>query len=93
MRYAARIDANQNEIVNGLRRAGVKVYILGLPLDLLTGWKGVLRILEVKDGGNTKSRRKLRPGQEKFINEWADCPVFKVENLAQAYDAHGIKVI
>ena len=43
MRYAARIDDNQNEIVSALRKAGATVRVVtqggGLP-DLLVGYQG-----------------------------------------------------
>lgn len=36
MRHAARTDANQTEIIKALKDCGVKVEIIGLPVDLLT---------------------------------------------------------
>lgn len=52
-RRAARIDANQPEIVAALRRAGASVTPLssmgkGVP-DLLVGYQGVNYLLELKD--------------------------------------------
>jgi len=52
MRRAARVDANQSEIVRALRRAGASVQHLhdvgkGCP-DLLVGWRGRNFLLEVK---------------------------------------------
>lgn len=40
MRRAARVDANQEQIVSALRGAGAYVWIIGLPVDLLVGYKG-----------------------------------------------------
>ena len=53
MRRAARIDANQPEIVDGLRKAGATVQTLatvgdGCP-DLLIGYRGKNYAAEVKD--------------------------------------------
>jgi hypothetical protein len=52
MRRAARIDPNQREIVEALRRLGCSVQPLhtvggGVP-DLLVGWRGRNFLLEVK---------------------------------------------
>ena len=40
MRYAARSDANQSEIVAALRASGASVFVLKLPVDLLVGYAG-----------------------------------------------------
>ena len=48
MRRAARVDANQQTIIEALRAAGAGVEVLGLPLDLLVSAGGRFGILEVK---------------------------------------------
>ena len=63
MRRAAKIDANQTEIVKALRQVGASVQSLastgkGCP-DLLVGFRGVNWLLEIKDGQKVKSARKL----------------------------------
>jgi len=62
MRYANRIDENQNEIVKALRKAGAYVRIIsqgdGIP-DLLVAYKGFTILMEVKDGNKPPSARKL----------------------------------
>lgn len=90
IRRASRKDANQSRIVKTLRDVGVKVYILNEPVDLLTGFQGVLRAIEIKDGSRIPSQRKLKPSQEKFMSEFQGCPIFKVENALEALAAHGI---
>lgn len=90
LRRASRKDANQSRIVKVLRDVGVKVYILNEPVDLLTGFQGVLRAIEIKDGARIPSQRKLKPSQEKFMAEFQGCPIFKVENALEALAAHGI---
>ncbi len=92
LRRASRKDANQSLIVKALRRVGVKVYVLNEPMDLLTGFGGVLRVVEIKDGARVPSQRRLKPSQEKFMSEFADCPVFKVETIGEALAAHGIEI-
>jgi len=48
MRYAARVDANQDAIVATLRAAGAYVWIIGLPVDLLVGYKNHTFLVEIK---------------------------------------------
>lgn len=65
MRRAARSDANQSEIVDALRKIGVSVEIIKLPLDLLICHKGETALMEVKtdEGGFTKV-------QAEFLSRW-----------------------
>lgn len=68
MRRAAKIDANQTEIVKTFRRLGATVLItaqLKNAFDLLVGHAGNLYIVEVKDGSKTPSQRKLSDGELK----------------------------
>lgn len=87
MRTRARKDGNQTEIVDGLRAVGVKVHVLNqadIP-DLLIGYRGRHFLLfEVKNNGRPPSARKLRPGQQKFADEWKGYPIYKVESLDEA---------
>jgi Holliday junction resolvase len=73
MRYANRIDANQNGIVDALRKAGAVVRIIsqgdGIP-DLLVGYKGYTILMEVKDGDKVPSARKLTGAEQKFFEDW-----------------------
>jgi Holliday junction resolvase len=73
MRYANRIDANQNAIVEALRKAGAVVRIIsqgdGIP-DLLVGYKGYTILMEVKDGDKVPSARKLTEAEQKFFDDW-----------------------
>lgn len=95
MRYAVhRKDANQDRIVEALEKVGVKVEILGgkgIP-DLLVGYRFNFWLFELKDGDKKPSERKLRPGQQKFAEKFAGYPVVKVETLADAFKALGIKI-
>ena len=63
MRRAARVDANQAEIVDALRSVGAAVQSLaavgrGVP-DLLVGFRGKLYLLEVKMPGEKLTPREL----------------------------------
>jgi hypothetical protein len=66
MRYAARVDQNQADIVEALRKAGAYVWIIGLPVDLLVGYKGHTFLVEVKNG----PKRRLTPLQADFFESW-----------------------
>lgn len=84
-------DANHGEITTVLERAGVTVRDLseagkGMS-DLLTCYKGVLRLIEIK---NLEGRgRRLTPMQVKFREVW---PVSIVTSAREALEAHGIQV-
>ena len=74
MRRAAKVDANQAEIVAGLRAIGATVQPLhmvgaGCP-DLLVGWRGKNYLLEVKDFNASITDRKLRPSQVEWHDGW-----------------------
>lgn len=85
---AARVDANQQEIVDALRAIGCKVYVSssfgqGFP-DLIVGHRGRLMLLEVKDGDKPPSARKLTPDQVKFHAEWTGLPLYVVDSVEAA---------
>ncbi len=61
----------------------------GFP-DLLTCHKGVLRLVEIKDGSKPPSARSLTPSQEKMRQAW---PISVVTNEQEALEAHGITVV
>ena len=74
MRRAARIDRNQPEIIEALRKLGASVQPLhnagdGIP-DLLVGFQGANFLIEVKDGERVPSARKLTPCQVQWHHEW-----------------------
>jgi len=89
MRYANRIDANQNKIVDALRGAGAYVRIIsqgdGIP-DLLVGYKGYTILMEVKDGDKVPSARKLTDAEQKFFNEWDGGMLVVVNSVQEALE-------
>ena len=92
MRRAAKVDANQTEIVKALRQVGASVQSLaatgkGVP-DLLVGFRGKNLLLEVKDGGKVKSDRKLTPDQVEWHQGWRG-HVAVVESVEQAIKVLG----
>lgn len=90
MRRAAKIDANQNEIVEALRDAGYSVCVTsvvgqGFP-DLIVGKGGIPRtnvLMELKDGSLPPSKRKLTPQQVEFHRNWQG-PICVVETVEDA---------
>lgn len=74
MRRAAKTDANQADIVAGLRTIGASVQILaavgkGCP-DLAIGYRGVNYLVEIKDGSKAPSETKLTPDQLRWHGDW-----------------------
>ncbi|MGB1215963.1 MAG: hypothetical protein ACPG4X_21530 [Pikeienuella sp.] len=72
--YAAKVDRNQPEIIEALRKAGCTVTTLarvgsGCP-DLLVGYQGRNHLLEVKDGELPPSGQKLTPWQVDWHRDW-----------------------
>lgn len=74
MRQAARVDANQSAIVKLVRSLGVTVKITsneghGFP-DTVWGCNGINYLVEIKDGNQPPSGRKLTEDEAKFHAEW-----------------------
>lgn len=89
MRRAARVDGNQKQIVDGLRRFGASVLItsqLKNCFDILVGYKGINYIMEIKDGDKPKSQRKLTKGEQEFKDRWKGGEYFIVESLDKAIE-------
>lgn len=79
-RYARRVDDNHREVVATFEALGCRVRSTaalgrGFP-DLLVLCRGMLHLVEVKDGRKPKSERKLTPAEEAFAKAW---PVSLVE--------------
>ena len=90
---AARVDANQAEIVAALRQVGCSVQPLhmvgkGCP-DLLVGRSGLNVLIEVKDGSKPPSERKLTPDQCIWHDNWRG-QVTVVCNVHEALVAVGV---
>ena len=92
--HRARVDDNQSEIVDALRKAGIQVRVMsevggGFP-DLLARHKnGSLVLLEVKDGRKPPSARALTVLEKKFAAAW---PVVVVIDVREALAACGVTV-
>ena len=86
MRYAARVDANQDQIVVALRAAGAYVWIIGLPVDLLVGYKGHTFLVEIKR--TAKSR--LTPLQADFFESWGGGTLARIDSPDAALRMIGV---
>ena len=82
MRKAARVDANQGDIVAALRKAGAEVYIIRQPVDLLVYWRGRWLPVEVKEPDKRGRINEFTLSQRRFF-EATRGPV------AVVYDAVG----
>lgn len=91
MRRAAKIDANQPEIVAALRKIGALVTLLsavgdGVP-DLVVWFRGKWTMLEIKDSAKPPSARKLTTDQAKWHAVHKDARVFVVTTIDEAIAA------
>jgi len=86
IRRAARVDANQTAVISALRAAGAYVWIIGLPVDLLVGYKGHSFLVEVKDG----PRKRLTALQEDFFNNWSGSTLARIDGPEAALRMIGV---
>jgi Holliday junction resolvase len=88
MAYAHKVDTNQAQIVEALRRVGASVVDLsevggGCP-DLAVGYRGVTHLLEVKATDGTST-----PDQIEWHSRWRGRPVIIVRTVDAALRAIG----
>lgn len=86
MRYAARIDANQSQIVSALRAAGAYVWVIGLPVDLLVGYNNHTYLVEIKDG----SKKRLTKLQQDFFANWIGGTLCRINDAEAALRMIGV---
>jgi hypothetical protein len=86
MRHAKRVDANQDQIVVALRAAGAYVWIIGLPVDLLVGYKGHSFLVEIK----TDARKRLPPLQADFFESWCGGTLARIDSPDAALRMIGV---
>jgi hypothetical protein len=80
-RYANKVDENQAEVVAALRSIGCSVDIIGLPVDLLVGYRAHNFLIEVKQPGEKPRTKK----QKDFLAGWRG-QVRVVETPEEAID-------
>jgi hypothetical protein len=86
MRYAARVDANQAQIVSALRGAGAYVWIIGLPVDLLVGYNNQTFLVEIKDG----PKKSLTRLQQDFFGNWVGGSLHRIDSPNDALRMIGV---
>lgn len=86
MRFAARVDANQTQIVSALRAAGAYVWIIGLPVDLLVGYRGHTFLVEVK----TNAKKRLTGLQADFFENWGGSTLCRIDSPEAALRMIGV---
>ena len=86
MRYAARVDANQQQVVSALRAAGAYVWIIGLPVDLLVGFNGQTFLVEIKDG----PKKALTRLQQDFFGNWIGGSLHHIDGPDDALSMIGV---
>lgn len=72
-RRAARVDANQVEIVEEFRGHGATVKVVSQIkgfVDIVVGYLGHNLLIEIKDGKKMPSQRKLTKDEEEFHASW-----------------------
>jgi hypothetical protein len=80
MRLAARVDANQEAIVSALRAVGANVWIIGLPVDLLVGYRNHTFLVEIK----TNSKKRLTTLQADFFESWTGGTLARIDSPESA---------
>jgi len=83
MRRAARVDANQTQVIEALRAAGAYVWIIGLPVDLLVGYKNHTMLMEIKAG----PKKHLTALQQDFFEKWSGGTLVRVDGPEAALAA------
>lgn len=86
MRFAARVDANQTQIVSALRAAGAYVWIIGLPVDLLVGYRNHTFLVEIKSG----SKKRFTALQADFFENWSGSTLARVDSPEAALQMIGV---
>ena len=86
MRQAARVDANQEQIVSALRAVGAYVWIIGLPVDLLVGFRGHTFLVEIK----STSKKRLTGLQANFFDNWSGSTLARFDSPEAALRMIGV---
>ena len=86
IRRAARVDKNQSQVVSALRAAGAYVWIIGLPVDLLVGYKNHTFLVEIKDG----PKKRLTKLQEDFFATWTGSTLARIDGPEAALRMIGV---
>jgi hypothetical protein len=91
---ARRIDANHREVLDALRSVGAAIldtHAIPGGLDCVVGYRGIVRLLEIKDGRKPPSARRLTAAEADTIGRFTSvgCPVHVVTSVDDALTAIG----
>jgi hypothetical protein len=86
MRYAKRVDANQDAIVAALRAAGAYVWIISLPVDLLVGYNNHTFLVEIK----RDSKARFTALQAEFFENWSGSTLARIDSPDAALRMIGV---
>jgi hypothetical protein len=83
-----RADGNQAALVDELRKRGVRIEIIGRPVDLLVGWRGQTYLADVK----ATEKSPFTKGQVEFFANWPKYggPLYRWVTLQDALRDLGI---
>jgi hypothetical protein len=84
LRRAARVDANQSEIVAHLRGLGASVYLIGMPVDCLVGINSKTALVEIKDPKSRYGKKGLNENQQSFKDSWKGGTVCQINDVEGA---------
>ena len=91
-KYRARVDKNQKEIVDALKKIGCTVETIGTPVDLLVGYRARNFLLECKNPQTDYGRNdRSTTTQRKFFAHWqgqvrkVSSPEEAIEVVTNAY--------
>lgn len=82
--HAQRVDANQDQIVSVLEAVGASVVVIGQPLDLLVGFRGMTFLLEVKNPNSEYGKKGANKKQAEFKKLWRGHPPETVSTPLEA---------
>jgi len=93
-RRAAKVDANQAQVIEALRAAGARVWVLRQPVDLLIGFRGQTMLMEVKNPNSARGKAEMKKGgnknQVEFKARWLGGTVATVDGPEAALRAIGV---
>ena len=70
-KYSASVDANQKEIVRLLNEIpGCTAIPIGMPVDLLVGFRARNYLVELKDSNKKKYEHRYTKKQQDFLRDW-----------------------
>jgi len=94
LKYGAKKDANHDEVVQALERAGASVIDMshvgrGFP-DLICGFRGITLLMEIKNPKTAYGRRGFNVNQRRWQENWRGGPVALVDSAEAALRALGV---